>query len=225
MNDIHSTAIIEGDVKLGNGNRILPHTIIYGPVEIGDNNIIGPNVVIGTPGQDTRNPRYDAEGKRIRIGHNNIIREFTAIHKPAYGELTEIGDEVYIMQSVHIPHDAVIESHAVITPMCVLAGMVRVMYGANVAIGAAVSQYCVVGPYAIAGMGASVLKNIRPFSRYIPGKPVTPNEYAIKKFGLGDFEEEIGRYVIHHEPPSSEIIRNVVKRFDEYAKLSGRDAY
>ena len=60
MNNIHPSVIIEGDVKLGNNNKILPNCVIYGPVEIGDDNIIGPNVVIGTPGQDTRNRYYDS---------------------------------------------------------------------------------------------------------------------------------------------------------------------
>ena len=225
MNRIHSTVIIEGDVKLGSGNEILPHTVIYGPAEIGDNNVIGPSVVIGTPGQDTRNPRYDSSAKLIRIGSNNIIREFTAIHKPAYGDITSIGKDVYIMQSVHIPHDAVIEDQAVITPMCVLAGMVRVMQGANVAIGASISQYCVVGAYAIVGMGSPVLKNIRPFSRYIPGKPLSPNEYAIKKFGFGEFADEIGRYVLHGEKPVSATVKQIVERFNRFHEASKLEMY
>jgi UDP-N-acetylglucosamine acyltransferase len=225
MNTIHSTVIIEGDVRMGVGNQILPFTIIYGPVEIGDNNIIGPNVVIGTPGQDTRNPRYDSKGKRIRIGNNNIIREFTAIQKPAFGDITEVGSDVYIMQSVHIPHDAVIEDQAVITPMCGLAGMVRVMRGANIAIGASVQQYCVIGPYSIAGMGAPVLKNIRPFSRYIPGKPVTSNDYAIQKNGFQNFKDEIDAYVLTGQKPTSETIRKIVEDFERYQKISKLESY
>ena len=105
MNEIHPTVILEDNVVIGNGNKILPYTVIYGPTEIGDDNIIGPHVVIGGPGQDTRNPRYDSSNAFIHIGNNNIIREFCAIQRPCYENITYIGNEVFLMQSVHIPHD------------------------------------------------------------------------------------------------------------------------
>ena len=80
-NEIHSTVVIEGDVRLGKNNKILPYSVLIGPLVIGDNNIIGPHAVIGSPGQDTRNPRYDTSNCKIEIGNDNIIREFTACFK------------------------------------------------------------------------------------------------------------------------------------------------
>ena len=47
MNNIHSSVIIEGDVKLGKDNIILPNCVIYGPTEIGDNNIDNLENLIG----------------------------------------------------------------------------------------------------------------------------------------------------------------------------------
>ena len=78
-NNIHPTAIIGPEVVLGDGNDIGPYTVIYGPTDIGNGNLIGPHVTIGTPGQDTRNPRYDSSQCRIRIGNDNIIREHYTI--------------------------------------------------------------------------------------------------------------------------------------------------
>lgn len=162
-NQIDKTAIITGDVKLGKNNKILPYTVLTGPLEIGDDNTIGPNVVIGSPGQDTRNRYYDSAHCAIKIGNRNIIREFTAIQKPCYENITQLADDIYIMQSVHIPHDAIIESHSVITPMVALGGIVRILEGANLAVGVSVHQRVVIGQYSIAAMGASVMKNIKPF--------------------------------------------------------------
>lgn len=225
MNQIHPTAVITGDVKLGKNNQILPYTCLTGPLEIGDDNVIGPHVVIGSPGQDTRNPRYDSSEKPIVIGSRNIIREFTAIQKPCYENLTRIGDDVYLMQSVHVPHDAIIEDKVVITPMVALAGITRILEGANLAMGATVSQYCVVGQYSIVATGAAVLKNVKPFSRYIPGKPLSVNDYAIDKFGFGEYRDEIRAYVLEGVPPTSPRLVEIVSHFNALVEASKRPVY
>jgi len=224
-NDIHNTVIISGDVTMGSNNKILPNTIIYGPVEIGDDNIIGPNVVIGTPGQDTRNRYYDASECKIKIGSRNIIREFTGIQKPCYEDITIIGDDVFLMQSVHIPHDAHIYDKAVITPMCVLGGIAKILEGANLGMGCTINQYTIVGQYSIAATGAAVMKNIRPFSRYIPGKPISVNKYAIEKYGFTEYYEEIEDYVLRNIPPHSEKISSIVDEFDKWVAKYGHQTY
>lgn len=227
MNEIHPTAVIGDGVKLGSGNKILPYTVLYGPLDIGDNNIIGPHVVIGSPGQDTRNPRYDSSNKRISIGNNNIIREFSAIQKPAYEDITSIGNDVYIMQGVHIPHDAVVEDRVVFAPMVALGGLVRVMEGANLAIGVSVHQRCVIGAYSILAMGAAVLKNVRPFTRYIPGKETTINKYAVEKFCFQNYQGEIESYVMQKKVPVEKggDVYRLIKSYQEFHSASGQKEY
>ena len=225
MNNIHSTVIIEGDVKLGNNNTILPNCIIYGPTEIGDNNIIGPNVVIGTPGQDTRNRYYDSSNCKIKIGSRNIIREFSAIQKPCYEDITCVGDDVYVMQSVHIPHDAHLYDKVVVTPMTVLAGLAKVLDGANLAIGCALNQRTTIGQYSIAAAGAVVMKNIKPFSRYIPGKPISVNKYAIEKYCFSAYTDEISAYVMEDVMPTSTEIINIVNTFNQWVEKYGLETY
>jgi UDP-N-acetylglucosamine acyltransferase len=225
QNNIHPSVIIEGDVKLGKNNTILPFTILIGPLTIGDNNIIGPSVVIGSPGQDTRNPRYDSTNSRIEIGNNNIIREFTAVQKPCYQDLTKIGNDVFLMQSVHIPHDAIIGDKVVITPMVVLAGISRILFGANLGMGSTVNQYCVIGQYSIVATGAAAMKNVKPFSRYIPGQKISVNEYAINKYGFQNYLTEITNYVLDNIEPVSERINRIIKDYEEHHKASRRDQY
>lgn len=225
MNNVHSSVVIEGDVHLGDRNTILPNCVIYGPVEIGDDNIIGPNVVIGTPGQDTRNRYYDSSNCKIKIGNRNIIREFTAIQKPCYEDLTLIGNDVYLMQSVHVPHDAHIYDKSVITPMCVLAGLVKILDGANLAIGCSVNQYTTIGQYSIAAAGAVVMKNIKPFSRYIPNKPISVNIYAIKKYGFEEYTEEIENYVLNGVNPTSPKIVEIINKFNFWVDKYGHKTY
>lgn len=225
MNNIHNTAIIDERVKLGENNVILPYTVIYGPTEIGNNNIIGPHAVIGTPGQDTRNPRYDSSEKKIIIGDNNIIREFTAIQKPCYQDLTYIGNNVHLMQSVHIPHDAIIHDDVVITPMVSLAGITRILKAANLGMGATVAQYLIVGQYCIVATGAAATKNVKPFSKFIPGKPISVNDYAINKFGFSEYKEEIYNFVLNDIYPTSEVIKSIVDEYQELHLKSGKGQY
>ena len=187
--------------------------------------IIGPNVIIGMFGQDTRNPRYDSSQSFIKIGNNNIIREFTSIQKPCYRDITELGNDIYLMQSVHIPHDAIIEDKVVITPMCVLAGVTRIMEGANLGMGSTVSQFCIIGQYAILATGAVAMKNIKPFSRYIPGKEISVNEYAIKKFEFEDYRNEITEYVLKNAQPKSDIINEIVENFYKFHVESNKPLY
>jgi len=225
MNDLHSTVIIEGEVKFGKNNKVLPYTSLIGPLEIGDNNLIGPNVVIGSPGEDTKNPRHDSSNAKIKIGSNNIIREFTAIQKPCYKDITLLGDDIYLMHGVHIPHDAIIQNKVVITPMVVVGGIAKILEGANLAIGVTVNQYCVIGQYAIAGAGATVVKNIRPFSRYIPGKSISVNEYAIKKYGFEACADEIREYVLHNIRPKNLKLIALIEEFEENHAISQKEMY
>lgn len=224
-NTIHPTAIIGSDVELGSGNEIGPYTVIYGPTQIGNNNIIGPHAAIGTPGEDTRNPRYDSSQSRIRIGDDNIIHEFSGIQKPCSRDFTEIKNRVYLMRGVHVPHDAIIHDDAVITPHVALGGLSIILPGANVALGCTVHQQSVIGHYAIAGMGAAVMKNIPPFGKYIPGKRISVNHYAIDKFGFEEERAEIEAYLLHGRRPSFPRLVSIVNEFERLSLASNRDVY
>ncbi len=224
-NKIHPTAVIEGKVEIGEGNEIGPYSVLYGPLELGNGNWIGPHVTIGTPGQDTRNPRYDSSESKIQIGSNNIIREYTAIQKPCYRDITKIGDRVFLMQSVHVPHDAVIQDDVVITPMVVMGGIVRVLAGANLAVGCSVHQYSVIGHYSIVAMGAALTKNLRPFSKYVPGKAISVNDYAIDKYAFGEVREEIYAYLLEGVRPRDARLLQIVDEFESVSAESGRSVY
>lgn len=225
MNKIHPTAIIAENVILGDNNEIGAYSIIEGPTKIGDNNIIGHHVIIGSPGQDTRNPRYDSKECYIEIGNDNIIREFTAIQKPCYRDVTKLGNNIFLMQSVHIPHDAVLHDNVVITPMCVLAGITTILKGANVAMGTTIHQYSVIGHYSLAAMGSIVTKNIKPFTIFVSGKPPRVNKYAIEKFGFAEFSDEIEKYVVDDIDPVSNMVLKITEEFNKLHRESKRPLF
>ena len=225
MNDVHPTAIVAPNVTLGSGNVILPYSVLMGPLDLGNGNIIGPHVVIGSPAANTRDPWHDASERRIEIGDRNIIREFTAVQKPCHGDMTCLGNDIFVMQGVHIAHDVIIEDKVVVTALVSLGGATRLMEGANLGQGANVHQHSVIGPYAMVASGATVVKNVKPFALCIPGKAARVNTYAVKKFGFENFADEIRRYVVEDVPPSSPPITAIVERYEKYHRASGRAHY
>jgi UDP-N-acetylglucosamine acyltransferase len=225
MNNIDPTVVIRGKVEMGTGNEILPYSVLIGPLTIGDNNYIGPHVTIGTPGEDTRNPRYDSSECRIEIGSDNIIREYTAIQKPGYRDVTRLGNKCFLMNGTHVAHDVIVEDHVVAAPKVVMGGIVRIMKGASLGISSMTHQYSVIGPYSIVAMGAAVMKNVRPFSRFIPGKPISLNSYAIRKYGFEEYNDEIEAYVMDSARPTSPKIAKIIESFEEAHLGSERQLY
>lgn len=224
-NNIHPTAIIGEEVKIGKGNTILPYTIIEGKVQLGDNNVIGPHVVIGCPATDTKHVDLKFGDSKVIIGNNNVIREFSVVEQPCYEEHTIIEDDVFIMQGVHVSHDVCVNRKCVITNTSVLAGIVKILEGANIAMACTVNQYATIGQYSIVATNAACMKNVRPFSRYIPGRPVSVNEYAIEKFGFVKYRKEIEEYVLNGVLPHSKIISDIVNEFNYWVAKYGRQTY
>lgn len=224
-NQIHPTAIIGDRVQLGDDNVIGPYCVLEGPLKIGNGNRISPHVVIGTPGQDTRNPHYDSSNSPIEIGNDNIIREFTAIQKPCYRDITRLGNNVFLMHGVHIPHDAILEDGVVVTPHVVIGGIARIMKSANLGMGCTVHQYSVIGPYSIVATGAAAVKNLRPFARFVPGKPISVNDYAVTKYGFEAVAEEIRAYVMEGQAPTSDSLLAVTEPYERLHAESHRPQY
>jgi UDP-N-acetylglucosamine acyltransferase len=129
------------------------------------------------------------------------------------------------MDKVHIPHDAQVQDQVVITPMVVLAGCTRVLQGATLGIGCGLHQYTVVGQYAMIGMGAVVTKNVRPFSKFIPGRDVSVNDYALDKFGFEEHVDEIYKYVLEDRAPESDRVVALVEHYVKHHEKSSRDQY
>lgn len=226
MNDniIHPTAIIGQDVVLGKNNKIGAYSIIEGNTVIGDNNMIGPHVILGCEPTDTKHIER-TDGLKLFIGNDNIIREFSLIELPCYEEKTIIGDDVFIMQGVHISHDVHIHDKATITNTSVIAGIVKILEGANISMACTINQYTVIGQYSIAATNSAIMKNIKPFSRYIPNKPNSVNYYAIKKYGFEEFVEEIHNYVMNDLRPKSDRILKIINEFEFWVNKYGHKTY
>lgn len=225
MNKIDKTAIIGEHVLMGDNNVILPYTIIYDGVQLGNNNVIGSHAVIGCPATDTKKITPHVEDVCVHIGDNNVIREFCIVERPCYEQKSVIQNDVFLMQGVHLSHDNILQDHVVVTNQCVLGGIAKILEGANLGMGCTINQYTIIGQYSMVATGAPCMKNVKPFSRHIPNKPISVNVYALKKYGFMECLEEITAYVMDDVMPISPKIRAMVTEFDEWVAVYGHETY
>src|SRR5437764_754844 len=154
---------IGADVTLGGGVRIDSHCVIDGHTRIGDETHLYPFVSIGLPPQDLK---FAGEQTETEIGSRTRIREFVTIHRGTKGGggLTKIGDDCFIMAQAHVAHDCLIGDHVIMANAATLAGHVIVEDGANIGAYSGVHQFCRVGREAYIGGYSVVVKDALPFA-------------------------------------------------------------
>lgn len=190
MNDIHPTAVIEGDVRLGSGNAIGPNVVIYGPVTIGDGNWIGAGVVIGAPPEvrSFEHPRRgsaDGSSPGVRIGDRNVIREYAQVHQ-GWKQATVLGDDAFIMNQVYVAHDCRLEHGVTLASSVLLAGHVHIAGQANLGLGTAVHQGRYIGRGAMVGMSSVVTRDIPPFAKAYgsPARVASANAVGMRRLDV-----------------------------------------
>ena len=178
--NIHHTAIIDPEAKLGVNLEIGPyvvidgcaeigdycniesHAVIEGTVRIGSNNVIGHAAIIGTPPQDLSFSDENRTG--VEIGNENVIREHCTIHRGSpEGSVTKIGDKNFLMAGAHVGHNCNVGNNVIIANNCLLGGHVFVGDGAFLGGGCVFHQHIRVGRLAITQGASAFSKDIPPF--------------------------------------------------------------
>jgi UDP-N-acetylglucosamine acyltransferase len=181
-NQIHPTAIIGKNVKLGQNNIIGPYCIIYNNTIIGNNNLFQSSVIVGSPAEH-RDYLHNTNNKfGVIIGNNNVFREFVTINSGTNRE-TQIGNNVTMLRCSHLGHDVIVEDKVTLSCNVLIGGESYIMEGVNCGLGAVIHQYSVLGAYSMIGMNSTVTKTskIDPGNIYI-GNPAV--FLKINKIGL-----------------------------------------
>ena len=213
MSNIHNTAIICKDVKIGDNVNIGAYCIIEGNVEIGDgcelsNNVvikankdsyikIGKNnrffsfCVIGTEPQDNK---FVGEPSNVEIGDNNIIREYVTINGGSNvgnelagtKNLTRIGNNCYIYISAHIAHDVYIEDFVTITNCVGISGHCKIGHHTIIGGLTGIHQFVNIGHNVMIGGACGIAHDIPHYSIVVrkPDEISGANIIGLKRAGF-----------------------------------------
>ena len=155
--------VIGADVCIGDNTTIHNNVTIVGHTTLGAGNTVFPGAVLGTQPQDLK---YAGEPTELRIGDNNIIREFTTFNPgTANGKsLTQIGSNNLFMAYTHIAHDCNIGSHCVFSNNASLAGHIEI--GDYVTIGglSGIHQFVRIGKGAMLAGASALGQDVPPLS-------------------------------------------------------------
>lgn len=162
-NQIHPTAIIHPSCKLGDDNYIGPFCIIGPNCIIGSHNRFEGHVSVSTP-PEHRDCFFSDDHQGVRIGSNNVFREFVTING-GWRAPTTVGNSCVFLRGSHAGHDAVFHDGANISCDVLIGGHTVVHEKANIGLAAVIHQRLVVGAYSMVGMNSTVTKDVVPFSK------------------------------------------------------------
>lgn len=177
---IHKTAVISGEVKIGENVEIGAFSVLEGHVEIGDGTRIGNRVTIkgrvrigkncriydgAVIGEEPQHLKYEGEESEVIIGNNVIIREYVTVHRGTKLDKmkTIIEDDCMLMAYSHVAHDCIVRRGVIMANCATLGGHVEVGEFAFIGGLSAVHQFARVGAYAMVGGLTGVSLDIPPF--------------------------------------------------------------
>ena len=174
-------SVIGPNVTIGAGTVVGPMTRIEGPVTIGERNRIFGQCSIGTEPQDLK---FKGERTEIRIGNDNVFREFITLNRGTVGGggVTTIGSNNFFMAYSHVAHDCHVGSGTIFANNATLAGHVEVGDYAQVGAFSAVHQFCRVGEHAFIGGGTMCTQDVLPYAKTVAARG--NQTYGINSIGL-----------------------------------------
>ena len=180
MPEIHSTAIVGGDVTLaddvvigphcvlegeitvGSGTRLIGNVYLTGKLAIGERNVLYPFTCIGFAAQDVNYPPDKFE-PGIVIGDNNTFREGSTVHRATQESPTTIGNDNMFMTSSHVGHDCQVANSVTIVTGAGLGGHVHVQDKVIIGGATIVHQFVTLGTGAMLGAGLFAAQDVAPY--------------------------------------------------------------
>ncbi len=202
LGEIHPTAIVHPQARLGRGVVVGPYSIIGPDVVVGDQTEIGshvvlenrvvigarnrifPGAVIGTAPQDLK---YEGADSSVVIGDDNTIREYVTINiATEEHQSTVVGSGCLLMAYVHVAHNSHVGDNVVMANSVNLAGHVRVDDYAILGGMTAVHQFVCIGAHAFVGGLSRVSKDVPPYVKVagIPPIPAGVNSIGLERRGF-----------------------------------------
>ena len=185
--------IVGPNTRIGAGSVLDAHVCVHGWTTIGERCHFHSHCSIGTDPQDLK---YKGEPTYLKIGNDNVFREFVSLNRGTRGGhgITVIGSHNFVMAYSHVAHDCVVGDHVIMANAATLAGHVAIGDHATIGAFSAVHQFCRVGLHAFIGGFSVITRDALPFIKTV-GVRNQAKIYGINTIGLqrkGVSEQGIG---------------------------------
>jgi len=169
--EIGPYVVIEGQVRIERGTRVMAHAYLTGWTEIGEGNEIHPGAILGAAPQDKA---YQGVETYLRIGTGNIIREYVQIHRgTTLGSATTIGNNNFLMAASHVGHNCKLGDNIVLANGSLLGGYVEVGNSVFISGNCVVHQFVRIGDY-------SLMRGLSGTSRDVPPYAIVDWQHTVR---------------------------------------------
>ncbi len=213
--------IINENVKIGNNVNLKAHVYIDGNTTIGDNCTFFPYCSIGTSPQDLK---YKGERSKLKIGNNNIFREYVTINPGTEGGglKTVIKDNCLFMINAHVAHDCKIGNNVIMVNNASLAGHVILEDYAIMGALSGAHQFCRIGKHSMIGGLSGVDSDVIPYGTVIGNRAYLSglNIIGLKRRGFSkyiiqDLRKAYGLLFSSQEGTFSDRVKEVSEEFSD----------
>ncbi len=151
---VHPTALVVGNVEMGEGVFVDAYAILLGPVSIGRGTYVGPNTVIGFPTSRSMKEILEkgetSEKAPTKIGEGCVIRSNCVIYEGSeIGNFVRMGHNVMIRENVRIGDGTLVGTNSVIDGHCKIGKAVSIQTGVYICTYSEVGNYVFLGPNAV----------------------------------------------------------------------------
>ena len=211
--------IINENVKIGDNANLIAHVYIDGNTTIGDNCKFFPYCSIGTSPQDLK---YKGEKSILKIGNNNIFREYVTINPGTKGGglKTVIGNNCLFMINAHVAHDCEIGNNVIMVNNASIAGHVILEDFAIMGALSGAHQFCRIGKHSMIGGLSGVDGDVIPYGTVIGNRAHLSglNIIGLKRRGFSkdiiqDLRKAYGLLFSSQEGTFSDRVKEVSEEF------------
>ncbi|MBI5707317.1 MAG: acyl-ACP--UDP-N-acetylglucosamine O-acyltransferase [Armatimonadetes bacterium] len=175
---------VEAGVVVGEECTLDSHVTIKGNTTIGARNWFGQGAVIGGDPQDRK---FRGEPTYLRIGNDNVFREYVTIHRATgEGNETVVENDCYLMAYVHLGHNDHVHNHVTMANSVQCSGHVTVEENATVGGMVGIHQFVRVGKVAMVGGFGKITRDVPPYTLLDSEREqvVDINAVGLRRYGV-----------------------------------------
>ena len=154
-------SVIEHDVEIGEGTKLLGQCRIGAYTSMGKNNVVHPFAAIGTEPQDYA---FNGIVSYTKIGDDNLFREGVTVNRGTHeNTATTIGSGCFLMANAHIGHNCQVGNKVILVVAAALAGYCEIGDNCLISGLSGTHQFCRVGRMAVLSGGSQISMDLPPF--------------------------------------------------------------